>query len=188
MKLVLVIIVAIITEVILSKRWNSLYFKYGILVFKKNYTITESDFHFPPACELNEAFDGGPTAPSLIFSEMGNGLMAIKDTPQRFIGRYPPILHASMEYVGTELTLRCFLSITLSVAVVGASVFVLPDYIRSVSLYGSMLVHLTFLAGFICLIGSAVVAGSAYSISRFKRAVLFCLELTLRDVDPEGRS
>lgn len=176
MEFLIFVVVIFGIEAILRRTWNPAYFRYGILVFKKKYATPTPEFRFPSVKELDRAFDEGAAAPSLVFHEFTESMVGIKDTPERFMGRYPAILHATLQHGNEGLTLRCFFSLTLTVLLIGGSVLLLPDYFLSIGTYGNILIHLAFLTAIGGLIVSALVVMSVYAVARFKKAVLYCLK------------
>ena len=180
MTIFLVIVITFVIEVILWITWNPLYFRHGILVFRRTYRVTLPEFHFPSADELDSNFDEDTKAPSLVFAKIGDGMIGTRETLKGHWGNslYTPIIRASIQhdrYTG-ELTLRCFLSLTVSVALIGYGLFALPGFLKDIDTYGSILVHMAFLAFIGFLIVSALTVVSVYSISRFKRVLVYLLE------------
>jgi hypothetical protein len=165
-----IFIVIFIIEIILSLSWSKLYFKYGILVYKKSFKSNSKDIVFPSAEILNESFVS-TWKPSIVFSNLGNNELAIREKLFEIkVAGYSPFIRGHLEFnkYKKEVTLKCYLNYTVSLLMAFLIFSVFKDF--DVNIFNSATPFLDALILITFFIFGGVICGgiTAYQIQQYK--------------------
>lgn len=177
---IIVIVATLAIEIILSLSWSPFYYRHGILLFKKKYSVKHININFYDIGKLNAEFDESSINIGHIFGQIGTNDIGIRVKVGE-VFRFPlrgfiPVLHGNIQYDPNkkELTLKCLSNWTVTIFLILIFVINLPliiSEISNISSYGSLIINLLFFMFIAFCIIILPVSIATYQTAQLKKVV-----------------